>query len=203
MALITSDFVSGSELSRIKFHANFRLGYLSWDFNFVKISAGASGGKRNSLRLDIWLHNNGSWKKKTQKLLFYGGAGEMFHENQFDQENMFYNALVCWIAIPIDLNSPFSGLYYTEKRLWYQQFLLRQLSVFRGGSPIVEFDATVMYRLYVTTMKEMNIQEDFPLLPIDNFKHHHMVALDLTSKQDVVEILQNLENKLENHWDWS
>ena len=141
--------------------------------------------------------------KKTQKLLFYGGAGEMFHENQFDQENMFYNALFCWIAIPIDLNSPFTGLYYTEKRLWYQQFLLRQLSVFRGGSPIVEFDATVMYRLYVTTMKEMNIQEDFPLLPIDNFKHHHMVALDLTSKQDVVEILQNLENKLENHWDWS
>ena len=83
-------------------------------------------------------------------------------------------------------NSAFTGSY-TEKLFWYQQFDLRQIRLVRGCQPIVDFDVAVNCRLFVTTMKAMNFEDDIPSLPIDIFKDHYVLVFDLTSMQDATE----------------
>ena len=108
-------------------------------------------------------------------------------QSQVFQRNIFNKAPVRRIAIAMNTNSAFTGLY-TENPFWYQQFELRQIRVLRGGQPIVDFDATDNFRLYVTTMKAMNFQDDIPSFPFDDFKDHYVVVFDLTSMQDATEI---------------
>ena len=86
-------------------------------------------------------------------------------QNQFLQENFFNNAPFRRIAIAMNINSAFTGSY-TKNPLWYQQFDLRQIRLLRGGQPIVDFDAADNCRLYVTTMKAMNFQDDNPQLQL-------------------------------------
>ena len=76
---------------------------------------------------------------------------------------------------------------YTENPFCYQQFDLRQIKILRGGQPIVDFDAADNCRLFVTTMKAMNFQDDIPSIPIDNFKDHSVLLFALTSMQDATE----------------
>ena len=107
-------------------------------------------------------------------------------QNQFIQENIFNNAPVRRIAIAMNTNSAFIG-YYTENPFWYQQFELGQFRILRGGQPIVDFDAADNCRLYVTTMKAMNFQDDIPSIPNDNSKDHYVLEFYLTSMQDATE----------------
>ena len=107
-------------------------------------------------------------------------------QNQFVQENIFNNAPVRRIAIAMNTNSAFTGSYI-ENPFWYQQFDLRQIRIFRGGHSIVDFDAADNCRLYITTMKAMNFQEDIPPIPIDKFKDHYVLVFDLTSMKDATE----------------
>ena len=107
-------------------------------------------------------------------------------QNQFIQEDIFNNAPVRRIAIAMITNSAFTGSY-TENPFWYQQFDLRQIRILRGGKPIVDFDAADNCRLYVTTMKAMNFQDDISSIPIDNFKDHYVLVFDLTSMHDATE----------------
>ena len=107
-------------------------------------------------------------------------------QNQFFQENIFNNAPVRRIAIAMNTNSAFTGSY-SENPFWYQQFELRQFRILRGGQPTVDFDAVDNCRLYVTTMKAMNIQGDITSIPIDNFKDHCVLVFDLNSMQDATE----------------
>ena len=107
-------------------------------------------------------------------------------QNQFIQENIFNNAPVRRIAIAMNTNSAFTGSY-TENPFWYQQFELRQIRILTGGQPIVDFDAADNCRLYVTTMKAMNFQDDNLSIPIDNFKDHYVLVFDLISMQDATE----------------
>ena len=104
-------------------------------------------------------------------------------QNQFIQENIFNNAPVLRIAIAMNTNSAFTGSYI-ENPFWYQQFELGQNRILRGGQQIVDFDAADKCRLYVTTMKAMNFQDDIPSIPIDKFKDHYVLVFDLTSMQD-------------------
>ena len=76
---------------------------------------------------------------------------------------------------------------YTENPFWYQQFDLQQISRLRRRQPIYDFDAADICRLYVTTMRIMNFQDDIPLIPIDDFKDHYVLVFDLTSMQDATE----------------
>ena len=110
-------------------------------------------------------------------------------QNQIIQENIFNNAPVHRIAIAMITNSAFTRSY-TENSFWYQQFDLRQIRILRGGQPFVDFDAANNCRLYVTTMKAMNFQDDIPSIPIDNFKDHYVLVFDLTSMQDATENCQ-------------
>ena len=86
----------------------------------------------------------------------------------------------------MNTNSAFTGSY-TENPFRYQQFDLRQNRILSGGQPIATFDAADNCRLYVTTMKAMNFQDDIPSIPIDNFKDHYVLVSDLTSMQDATE----------------
>ena len=104
-------------------------------------------------------------------------------QNQFIQENIFNNAPIRRVAIAMNTNSAFTGSF-TENPFWYQQFDLRQIRILRGGQPIVDFDSADNCRLYVTTMKAMNFQDDSPSIPIDDFKDHYVLIFDWTSMQD-------------------
>ena len=107
-------------------------------------------------------------------------------QNQFFQENVFNNAPVRLTAIAMKTNSAFTG-FYTENPLWYNQLDLRQVRTLRGGEPILDFDAADNCRLYVTTMKAMNFQDDIQSIPIDNFNDHYVLVFDLTSMQVATE----------------
>ena len=76
---------------------------------------------------------------------------------------------------------------FTENPFWYQQFDLREIRKLRGGQPIVDFDVADNCRLYVTTMKAMNFQDDMLSIPIDDFKDHYVLVFDLSSMQDATE----------------
>ena len=86
----------------------------------------------------------------------------------------------------MNTNSAFTGSYI-ENPFWYQQFDIRRIRILSGGQPIVDFDAAGKCRLYVTTMKAMNFQEDILSIPFDNFKDHYVLVFDLTSMQDASE----------------
>ena len=107
-------------------------------------------------------------------------------QNQFVQENIFNNAPIRRIANAMNTNSAFTGSF-TENPFCYQQFDLRQIRILFGGQPIVNFDTADNCRLYVTTMKAMNFQDDIPSIPIDDFKNHYVLVFDLTSMQDATE----------------
>ena len=109
-------------------------------------------------------------------------------QNQFIQENIFNNAPVRRIAIAMNTNSAFTG-FYTENPFWYQQFDLKQIRILRRGQPVVDFDAADNCRLYVSTVKEMNFQDDMLSIPIDKFEDHYVLTFDLTSMQDATENL--------------
>ena len=83
-------------------------------------------------------------------------------------------------------NSAFTGSF-TEIPFWYQQFDLRQIEILRVGQPIVDFDTVDNCRVYVTTMKAMNFQDDIPSISINDFKDHYELVFDLTSMQDATE----------------
>ena len=106
-------------------------------------------------------------------------------QNQFIQENIFNNAKH-QIAIAMNSNSAFTGSF-AKNPFWYQQFNLRDLRVLRGGQQNVSHHTTDSCRLYVTTMKAMNFQDDIPSIPIDNFTDHHVLVIDLNSMQDATE----------------
>ena len=106
--------------------------------------------------------------------------------NHFIQENIFNNAPIRRIAIAMNSNSAFTGSF-AENPFLYQQFNLRDIRILRGGQPIVHHDKTDNGRLYVTTMKGMNFQDDIPSIPVDNFKNHYVVVCDLTSMQVATE----------------
>ena len=113
-------------------------------------------------------------------------------QNQFIQENIFNNAPIRRVAIAMNTNCAFSGSF-TENPFWYQQFDLRQIRILRGGQPMVDFETADSCRLYVTTKKAMNFQDDIPSIPIDDFKDHYVLVFDLTSLQGGTAICHYLE----------
>ena len=56
-------------------------------------------------------------------------------QNQFIQENVFNNAPIHRVTIPMNTNSTFTGSL-TENAFWYQQFDLRQIRILRGDSQL-------------------------------------------------------------------
>ena len=76
---------------------------------------------------------------------------------------------------------------HTKNPYWDQQFDLRQFRILRGAQPIADFDAADKCRLYVTTMKAKNFQDDIQAHLADNFKEHFVIVLELTSTQDANE----------------
>ena len=51
----------------------------------------------------------------------------------------------------------------------------------------MDFDAAENCRLYVTTLKAMNFQDEIPTIPIDNFKDNYVLILNLPTMQDPTE----------------
>ena len=109
-------------------------------------------------------------------------------QNQLFQEKNFNNAPIDRTAIAMNSNSAFTGSF-KENSFWYQQFNLRDIRVLRGGQLSVNHDTTDNCRLYVTILKSVNFQDDFPSIPVHDFKNHYVLVFDLTSMQDLTEQL--------------
>ena len=107
-------------------------------------------------------------------------------QNQFIQENVFNNAPIIRIAVAMNTNSAAVGSF-DENPYNYQQFYLRELRIIRGGIAITSLDTTSPCRPYVTTMKAMQFNENFPALPMEDFQDHYILVFDLTSLQDAAE----------------
>ena len=108
-------------------------------------------------------------------------------QNQFIHEIILNNAPLRWIAIAMNTYSAFTRSY-AENPFWYQQFVLKQIRILRGGQPVVDFDAADNCSLYVTTMKAINCHEKTNTsIAIDNFKDHYELVFDLTSMQNATE----------------
>ena len=108
------------------------------------------------------------------------------------KKNIFNNAPIRRTSVAMNTNSAFTGSY-TENPFWYQKFNLRQIRKITGGQPIKYFDAADNCRLYVTTMKAVNFQDDIPSILVDNFKDRHVLVFDLTSMQYATEIFHHPE----------
>lgn len=107
-------------------------------------------------------------------------------QNQFIQENIFNNAPIRRIAIAMNTNSAFTG-GFSSNPFHYRKFGLREIRIIRSGRAIVSLNTDDDCRPYVTTMKAMNINEEIPSLPYENFKDHYILVFDLTSLQDATE----------------
>ena len=97
----------------------------------------------------------------------------------------------------MNTNSAAAGSFH-ENPFNYQQFHLKELRIIRGGRAIISLDTTSPCRTYVTTMKTMQFNEDFPALPLEDFKNHYTLVFDLTSLQDASEHLHYPELSGEN-----
>ena len=51
----------------------------------------------------------------------------------------------------------------------------------------MDFDAVDGCRLYITTIKVMNFQEDIPSIPNEKFEEYYLLVYDLTSMQVATE----------------
>ena len=87
----------------------------------------------------------------------------------------------------MNTNSPLIGSY-TENQLWNQQFDLRKIRQLTAGQPIIAFEAADNCRLYVTTMKAMNFQDDIPSIPFEIAEDQYVLVFDLTSMPDATEL---------------
>ena len=112
----------------------------------------------------------------------------LFRQNQLIQENTFNNAPKRRIAVAMNTNSAVAESNH-ENPFNYQHFLLRKLRIIQDGRAIVSLETISPCRLYVTTMKEMQFNEDFPALPMEDFQNHYILVFDLTSLQDAAEQL--------------
>ena len=81
-------------------------------------------------------------------------AHKSYISNNFKEATSEYKGV-----LQLEGYSAFTGSY-TGNPFCYQFFGLRQIRNLRGGQPIVDFDAADNCRLYVTTMKAINFQED-------------------------------------------
>ena len=102
------------------------------------------------------------------------------------KKNIFNNAPIRRIGIAMNTNSAFTG-FFAEIPFWYQQFVLRDIRILRVRQPLVYHDATDNCRLYVTTVKAMNFQDNILSIPKDIFKDHYVLLFNLTSRQDATE----------------
>ena len=109
-------------------------------------------------------------------------------QNQFIQENIFNNLRIRRIAVAMNANSAVRGSFH-ENPFSYQQFHLKELRFIRGERVIVSFDTICPCRPYVTTMKSMQFNEDFPALLMEGFQNHYILVFDLTSLQAAAEQL--------------
>ena len=109
-------------------------------------------------------------------------------QNQFIQENVFNNAPIRRIAVAMNTISAVAGSFL-KNPFNYRQFHLRERRIIRGGRAILSLDTTSPCRHYVTTMKAMQFNEDFPALPMEDFQNHYNLVFDFTSLQDAAELL--------------
>ena len=90
------------------------------------------------------------------------------------------------LVIAMNTNTAFSGSF-NENPFHYRKFGLRETRVILGNQPVVYMSTVQNSQAYVTTMKAMELTDETPALPFDQFEHHYILVFDLTSLQDAAD----------------
>ena len=101
-------------------------------------------------------------------------------QKQIIRRKVFNNNSLRKIAVAMKTNSAVAGLFH-ENSFNYQQIRLRELRNIRDQRAIVSLDTIFPCRPYITTMKAMQFNEDFPSLPSEDFRYHSVFLLDFTT----------------------
>ena len=113
--------------------------------------------------------------KRTCSIQLHGNYSKNFiirsRQNQFILENIFNNAPIRRVAVAMNTISAVAGSFH-ENPFSYQQFHLREIRIIRGGRAIVSLDTTSPCQPYVTTVKAMQFNEDFPAFSKEDFQNH-------------------------------
>ena len=109
-------------------------------------------------------------------------------QSQFIQENIFNNAPLRRRTVAMNTNSAVAGSFH-ENPFSYEQFHLGDIRIICFGKPIVSLDTTFPCRPYLTTMKAMQFNKNFPALPVEGFQNHYILIFDLISLQGAAEQL--------------
>ena len=80
----------------------------------------------------------------------------------------------------MNTKSAVAGLFQ-ENSFNHQQIRLRELRNIRDHRAIISLDTTFPCRPYITTMKAMQFNEDFPSLPSEDFQCHYVFLIVLTT----------------------
>ena len=91
-------------------------------------------------------------------------------------EKFFNNAPIRRTAVAMNLNSAVAGSFH-ERLFSYQQFQLEELRIVQGGRANVSLDTTSPCRHYVTTMKAIQFNRDFPALPVEDYQNNYILVL--------------------------
>ena len=97
-------------------------------------------------------------------------------QNQFIHENIINNAPIRRIAVAMNKNSAVAGSFH-ERFFSYQQFHLEELRIVQGGRANVSIDTTSPCRHYVTTMKAMQFNKNFPALLMEDYQNNYIPVL--------------------------
>ena len=182
------DFFSTSELLYPNMKIRLRLIRARPTFHMISDKPNVSLGIVDCSLYTRCIVLKDDYQKKRMDLLAYAPVEYNYSEtlaktfiiparqNQFIQENIFLNALIGRVTIAMNTNSAFTGSL-TENPFWYQQFVLGQIRILRGGQPIVDFDTADSCGLRATSMKAVKFQDDIPSIPIDDFKDHYYWCL--------------------------
>ena len=87
------------------------------------------------------------------------------------------NARIRKLAVAMNKNLAVSR-YFHKNPLHYQQFYLRELRIVRVGRAFISLDTIFLCRPYVTTMKAIQLNDNFPALLVDDFQDHNLPVFD-------------------------
>ena len=92
------------------------------------------------------------------------------------REIILNNAPIRRVAVAIKAKSAVAGSFH-EILFRNQEFHSRELRLIRGGRVILSLDTVSPCRSYVTTMKAMLFNEDFPSVPMEDFQNLYNLVL--------------------------
>jgi hypothetical protein len=106
-------------------------------------------------------------------------------QNSWKHEDVFMKEPIRRVAIAMNTNTAF-GASNISNPFNYQKFDLRQITIYRNGTPIVgtPMDTTNDRRLYYNTLASLAFGHSSHGIPLNLYPNHYIMVFDLTSTHE-------------------